>query len=258
MSIVGDSDADEFSVFLEALDSSKDLNEMETVLSKSINELGFKYVTYHVIRVNGIVGNRLPYIVSNYPRSWIAHYFSMGYLDDDPVVGEALRRLGPFCWREIAVHEPVTRRQSLMLDEARDAGVQNGLTIPLIGQGGANVAALSVVPDGSGETAASALRQHRHLLHLIAIHFHKKASAPLLEKSLTGDSPRRRSLLSHREREVLEWIARGKSTWEISSILDISEKGVEFHAENAKRKLHVFNRTHAVVKAIMLGIIVPG
>jgi LuxR family transcriptional regulator, activator of conjugal transfer of Ti plasmids len=101
------------------------------------------------------------------------------------------------------------------------------------------------------------LIEHRQLLQLMAIHFHRRARSKLIESVLTSGSSRRHSLLSVRECEVLEWIARGKSTWEIAQILGISEKGIEFHVENAKRKLQVFGRTHAVVKAIMLGIIFP-
>ncbi|MBY0430605.1 MAG: LuxR C-terminal-related transcriptional regulator, partial [Rhodospirillales bacterium] len=41
-------------------------------------------------------------------------------------------------------------------------------------------------------------------------------------------------------------------------VLGASEKSITFHIENAKRKLGVFNRTHAVVKAIMLGMVPLG
>jgi DNA-binding CsgD family transcriptional regulator len=89
----------------------------------------------------------------------------------------------------------------------------------------------------------------------MAWRYHTLACSGLLERSLTGESARRRSLLSPREKQVLEWVAKGKSAWEISIVLGISHKSVEFHLEGAKRKLRVFNRTHAVAKAIMLGLL---
>lgn len=60
--------------------------------------------------------------------------------------------------------------------------------------------------------------------------------------------------LSNREREVLQWMCDGKSTWEISTILAISERTVKFHSANICKKLQANNRTHAIIKAISLGI----
>ena len=56
--------------------------------------------------------------------------------------------------------------------------------------------------------------------------------------------------LSMREKEVLSWIMQGKSTWDISKILDIGEGTVKFHVDKAMRKLSAVNRTHAVAIAM--------
>ncbi|MDR3439687.1 LuxR family transcriptional regulator [Telmatospirillum sp.] len=92
-------------------------------------------------------------------------------------------------------------------------------------------------------------------MFLITQHFHTHARRPLWETSCGAGTPRRRHLLSARQLQVLDWIAKGKTNWEISGILEISPKSVEFHIECAKRQLQVFNRTHAVAKAIMLGML---
>ena len=64
--------------------------------------------------------------------------------------------------------------------------------------------------------------------------------------------------LSSRQREVLEWAAIGKTDWEIGKILSISERAVKFHLEKARQRLDASNRTHAVARAISLGLIDPG
>lgn len=61
--------------------------------------------------------------------------------------------------------------------------------------------------------------------------------------------------LTPREVEVLNWVKEGKTSWEISLILSISKSCVNFHIENAKRKLDVVNRTQAVAAAVSQGII---
>lgn len=59
--------------------------------------------------------------------------------------------------------------------------------------------------------------------------------------------------LSHREIEVLEWIAQGKSNKEIGRILGISDQTVKNHITSILRKLAVNDRTQAVVYAIRHG-----
>jgi DNA-binding NarL/FixJ family response regulator len=63
--------------------------------------------------------------------------------------------------------------------------------------------------------------------------------------------------LTDRETEVLTWAARGKSSADIAVILDISERTVNFHMDNAMRKLSVSTRVQAAVKCAMLGLIRP-
>ena len=52
-------------------------------------------------------------------------------------------------------------------------------------------------------------------------------------------------LLTLREREVLDWLARGKSNSEIGDILGISSATVGKHLEHIYPKLGVENRTAA-------------
>lgn len=57
--------------------------------------------------------------------------------------------------------------------------------------------------------------------------------------------------LVERERETLTWAARGKTFAEIGQILGLSRRTVEFHLDNARRKLGVSTRTQALIKAAM-------
>ena len=59
--------------------------------------------------------------------------------------------------------------------------------------------------------------------------------------------------LSEREREVLEWLASGKSLWVIAGILDLSPDTVKTYAKRIYAKLGVSDRVGAVVKALKLG-----
>jgi DNA-binding NarL/FixJ family response regulator len=61
--------------------------------------------------------------------------------------------------------------------------------------------------------------------------------------------------LTERELEVIRALAQGKSDRQIAHTLEISEKTVNNHTSNIYRKLHLFDRTQAVIYAIREGII---
>lgn len=63
------------------------------------------------------------------------------------------------------------------------------------------------------------------------------------------------SHISARERECLNWAAKGKTSWEISQILGVTESTIIYHLRNATRKLNAANRLHAVAKALKASII---
>ncbi|WP_036479419.1 response regulator transcription factor [Myxosarcina sp. GI1] len=72
--------------------------------------------------------------------------------------------------------------------------------------------------------------------------------AKLAERMMSRD-------LSDRELEILQLITKGKRTQEISAILHITERTVNFHVNNILNKLEVSDRTQAVIVALRRGIV---
>ena len=70
----------------------------------------------------------------------------------------------------------------------------------------------------------------------------------LLEESLATKRGSAACGLTRREGEVLEWVSRGKTNWEIALILDISARTVQKHLEHIFQKLGVETRTAAAAK----------
>lgn len=66
-----------------------------------------------------------------------------------------------------------------------------------------------------------------------------------------------RSLLSRKQREILQWVHLGKTNWEISKILDISEDTVKYHVHQAMLKLNTKTRAQAIGRALDIGLISP-
>jgi DNA-binding CsgD family transcriptional regulator len=61
--------------------------------------------------------------------------------------------------------------------------------------------------------------------------------------------------LTSREVECLNWIAHGKTDFEIGIILGCSHAGVRYHVTRACAKLDAVNRAHAVFRAAQLGLL---
>jgi DNA-binding NarL/FixJ family response regulator len=61
--------------------------------------------------------------------------------------------------------------------------------------------------------------------------------------------------LTERELEVIRALAQGMSDRQIARSLGISEKTVRNHTSNIYRKLHIFDRTQAVIYAVREGVI---
>jgi len=62
-----------------------------------------------------------------------------------------------------------------------------------------------------------------------------------------------KGILTKREKEIFEMLIINKTTKDISSELDISEKTVRNHISNVMQKLSVKGRASAVVELLRLG-----
>ena len=61
--------------------------------------------------------------------------------------------------------------------------------------------------------------------------------------------------LSDREREVLGWMGRGKSSGDIATILEISPETVRTYTRRIYDKLQTNDRVTATVRALKLGLV---
>ncbi len=64
--------------------------------------------------------------------------------------------------------------------------------------------------------------------------------------------------LSARQKEILSWVALGKSNSVIASILEISPHTVDTHLRRAFERLGTTDRTVAAIRGIEAGLIAPG
>lgn len=97
--------------------------------------------------------------------------------------------------------------------------------------------------------------RHAYLLEMLTPYVHRALIHAMASGHANEKDVERGNLISHREKEILQWVKVGKSNWEIAAILDISPRTVKNHVCNIIKKMNAQNRGHAVAKALRLNII---
>jgi two-component system, NarL family, response regulator len=85
------------------------------------------------------------------------------------------------------------------------------------------------------------------------VHQGERFLPPPVSQALAARTPQ--GELSAREREVLGLLARGKSNKEIAAALNIAEVTVKCHLSMIFLRLHVTDRTQAVIAAVQRGLV---
>jgi len=179
----------------------------------------------------------------SFPGGWLSEYLAKNYLQEDRVVLENFRSFRVQVW-------PQARKHLFRREEITSLGIDFGLreccTHGIPGEEGSRGSMFCF--SGSSMTCSD---RHKAILDVLIPHLHMVLSGIAKEKS-HGEKA---VTLSIREKEVLDWLKEGKTSWEISAILQISERTVNFHVTNILRKLHVVNRAQAVAVAIHSGLV---
>lgn len=210
-----------------------------------------EYYIYAVVR--GITSLNAPQVTTytNYPDAWMKSYLESEMQKHDPVVKYCFENDAPICWDKLVqLEQYVNPVGASIMEKAAECGLANGLSIPIKGAGG-EMAIFSLATkniDRIGERLARALSHAQTLGTQLLDAFRRlKSNAPEFSQGK----------LTTREKECLFWACEGKTTWEISKIVDVSERTIIFHLASATNKLGAANRQHAVAKAIISGLIKP-
>jgi LuxR family quorum-sensing transcriptional regulator LasR len=221
------------------------MEQVDAMLSAITAKVGFDYFQYHGrIRIGGT--HYVERTVSNVDPAWCEKYDSRGYTKVDPAVSHAMTSLCPLVWSD-AMYKTADQRE--FRQEARLHGLCEGITIPVHSRHG-DVARVNLAVARSDETARRHVREMMIFVSFLAPLTHETVRRIVGTKHMAA-APR----LTKRETEVLQWISDGKSTWEISRLLSISEHGVVHHVRNVLNKFDVASRHQAVAKAVGYGLL---
>jgi DNA-binding CsgD family transcriptional regulator len=236
---------DVFSI-LEGLSRTDKVQEGTDLLKSALERFGLQHVVYIAMNIP-TQATTLPLLSVTYTPEWQRHYQQQNFIDIDPVIRAGLGGLLPIDWADIDRSHRMVQR---FFGEAQEFDIgSQGLSFPIRGRH-YEFGLFSVTSQLNDREWARIKPLIMPEIMLISHHFHQWA----LQR--TGvEVPNYAERLSLREKECLRWRAVGKSDWDISQIMTISERTVKFHLENARAKLDAMNTTHAVAKALSCGAI---
>ncbi|WP_349370356.1 LuxR family transcriptional regulator [Salinarimonas sp.] len=231
---------------IDRIAAAEKLEEGHDVLRENLQRFDLKHAAYLGLNIPS-ERRRRPLIAVTYSPDWQRHYLQSDYVNLDPVVSLGLGGVLPIDWGEIDRSKPKVRK---IFGEAQefDLGTQ-GLSFPIRGRHG-EFALFSINSDVPSHAWGAQKRVLIKEFMVISYYFHSWALR--VEKVDQNDYALK---LSEREKECLRWSAAGKTIWDTSAILGLSERTVRFHLENARAKLNALSTTHAVSKAISYGVI---
>lgn len=230
----------------EFIERLKQLDGYDQICRAIIDELewyGFTYVTSLELpgpaeTISDMV------LLNNRPQEYVEHYSENSYIFKDPIVTELQYTMDSYSWDDVISRRNLTKSEVSIIYEAADFGANNGLIIPIMSDLG-----MSAIFCPCGENP-NLSKEARTSLEMIAMQSHQALKKALRKRDQTKPTHR---ALTNREREIMHWVASGKTDDEIGEILNISSTTVSSHIQNSMKKLNAFKRTFAVVQAIRFG-----
>jgi LuxR family transcriptional regulator, quorum-sensing system regulator CviR len=188
---------------------------------------------------------KIGYILnSSYPEGYFSAYVAEGQIRFDPVVALELEAPRLYHLADILRMKADSLNRD-GLDMTRGYGIKEGYSTGFRNEARGLTSIFSFMGRSLPRSGRSEL-----ILDLLGPHLHAA-----LCRVAAKEEPRSPSPLSARETEVLEWIKAGKSTWQISMQLSLSEATVKFHVGNILKKLDAATRTQALAEAMHRGYI---
>jgi len=187
------------------------------------------------------------FIKSNYAPGWHKTYDEKHLASVDPTVQHCLSSNLPLLWEDRTFNGA---GQKELYETAKQYGLCSGLIFPIHGARGEFGMMSFVAPQSK---FAKSNKEFQHIVRTLSIlKDHVFESSLKFIHNREGNKP---ICLTPRETEVLKWSTAGKSSWEISKILNCSESTVNFHLLNVRHKFDVSTTQLAVIRAIQQGII---
>lgn len=170
---------------------------------------------------------------------WIEHFVTCNYFAIDPLHAAARRSVVPQFWYAKQRRPQDTPEQIRIYQEIEEFGIAQGFNLCIRSHKG-EASLCFYCEDAQVDMSAA-----HPLVQVGAIYLHEYVHR--LHADVTENTP---CQLTPREIECLTFVRQGLTYAQIAIRLEITERTVTFHLQNAKQKLGVSNLPHAIAKAL--------
>ena len=233
--------ADTFAL-VEAFSSCKTIERVHDLVVQGSSKYGANFVFSGVIPALGVSAEQqMSHVLfGQWPSEWAQRYFNEKYLDNDPTIRHIRNKSSAVRWCDLKDNN------SEIMNEARAFQLMDGFSVPMVTLDGVKMGM-----SFSGDKICSSPEAEIFFQVISAV-----STAKVIElKRSSSELKAVRCVLTDRESECLQWVAEGKTNWEISVIFGVCEKTIEKHVSNCMIKLHSYNRTQLAVHALRSGLL---
>lgn len=228
--------------------NAKTTAEAWIAIRSSLLVYGFDHILYGTnrLRGNAVFGQRSnSFFLSDLPEAFMEPFWENELYRTAPVAIWAMQNEGPMSFDYGSSRYKagqLSPQQHDTQERLRDAGVTSGYVIGFNPPKTMIATAISLINFGMPQEAADDIwNQHGAEIQTYASVFNlKMATLPI---------PPAKSGLTKRQKEVLHWVAHGKTTAEVATILGLSGATIEKHLRQARDTLGVSTTTQAVLHA---------
>lgn len=229
----------------EKLFELKSLDQLSTAVFRWAEKYGFEKCIFKVLPTK-YGSMEKAFVLTNYDHQWCSIYKFYRYCDIDPIVQHCYSTHFPMVWDHTVYSSP---RQEMMYKQGERFGLNSGLVFPIYGANGE----FGMMNFATSKPITKINKTHiTNCIPILSVFkdYVFESSKPFNQNLSDSSAP-----LTPREKEVINWCAAGKTSWEISKILSCSESTVNFHLSNIRGKFNAGNTQLAVVKALRCGLI---
>jgi DNA-binding HTH domain-containing proteins len=188
--------------------------------------------------------------ITNYPPAWLNVYDERGLMKLDPIRKYCATHIVPVLWTDLdSTDNQLSDEEREVMTLAANHGLSTGLSVPASAPSGqtAYFSLASSKIDFSDQNLQTVLfASHTFMQYLLEAYLR-----------IDVEENPKVAQLTDRELECVFWACEGKTAWEMSQIVGITERTINFHLTSVIKKLGASNRQHAVAKAVLYGLVTP-
>ncbi len=234
--------------YLDLVSSARTVEQLWQIHTEQMAAYGFDRLIYGFTRymTNTSLGDPQDWVIlTNHPDEYMDGYLASGLVVNAPMVHWSLENDGACSWGvlgQMLTSQTLTAKEKEVLDYNMRMGVTAGYTVSFRSVSQRVKGAIGLTaPIGISQDEVDAIwaehgREIQNLNNVMHLKF------------LTLPYSGQRQLTS-RQREVLQWVADGKTTQDIAVLLGLTSATIEKHLRLAREALDVETTAQAVLKA---------